>query len=317
MKRTAHQNLDAFLEYIEHQRRLSANTTAAYRRDINQLLDYLVKKKKKENNIDKSDLDLLETDILDLRDYLASLRGKLKPSSIARKLAAIRAFFGYLKKQGFLDRDPTSRLKSPKLEKNLFRAPSIDDVFALLDLEPGPEKSRDPLVLRDRALFEILYSSGLRISEAMALDLEDLELDQSVVRVLGKGGKERIVPLTDTSVQAVQSYLKVRNILALKKGGGKDSSAVFLNNRGGRLTRRSAARRLDKRIIQAAIKKHFSPHKLRHACATHLVEAGADLRIVQELLGHSSLSTTQRYTSLDAAHLAAVYDRAHPRSKKG
>jgi len=315
MTRPLPELIEAFIAFLAAERRLSDNTVSAYVTDLNQLFAYLAQ----ERGCSIGSVDLSSIDTYAVRDYLAHIRGSLAPSSISRKLAAIRSFFQFLNRRGLFPGNPTARLRNPRQPKRLFQAPSVDELFLLLDGQAEAEEREDPgnpLKLRDRAMFELLYAAGLRVSELCGLDLQDVDLDQGLARALGKGNKERIAPLTDRAVEAIRAYLPQRAVLLARGRGEKAPEAMFLNHRGGRLTRRSVARRLKARLDALAANRRYSPHALRHACATHLLEAGADLRTIQELLGHASLSTTQRYTHLGVERLAAVYDKAHPRSKR-
>jgi integrase/recombinase XerC len=228
-----------------------------------------------------------------------------KPASLARKLAAIRSFYRYLTRQGLLDRNPVEGMRTPKQPKFLPRVLTKDDAHALMSFPVGQTVAS----LRDRALLETLYSTGARVSELVALDIGDVFESQGLVRLQGKGRKERIVPIGDVALQAIRRY---RGSLSRHVAGVR-SSALFCNRRGGRLTSRSVARlvtRYSSRLAGGAV----SPHTLRHSFATHLLDEGADLRSIQEMLGHASLSTTQRYTHVATDQLMAVYDRAHPRA---
>jgi len=294
--------LRKFEHHLKVERNLSPHTCAAYMRDLQAFRLFLVE------TLGWPDQGLLlvqRVDTIVLRRYLGVLYKTHKKSSIGRKLAAIRSFFRYLVREGLLQSNPGEGVATPKQEKYLPQTLSVDEVFALLERETGG----DPLLLRDAAIFELLYSCGLRISELTGLDLGHLDLQQALVRVLGKGRKERIVPVGGKALEAISRYLETRP-------GAEDDAPLFLNARGGRLTPRSVQRHLKKHLIQAEILTRASPHSLRHSFATHLLDAGADLRAIQELLGHASLSTTQKYTQVSVDHLMKVYDRAHPRGRK-
>lgn len=244
-----------------------------------------------------------------LRDYLANLvdQGR-SPRSLARRVAALRSFFDYLQKQGIVAHNPAALLKSPKLPKPLPRLLDVDQAFALMQ-QPQSDKI---LEIRDLAIFELLYSAGLRVSELTQLNVEQMQLEAGEVRVLGKGNKERQVPFGAPAQRALQNYLQVRSKLL----GKRQSAALFLNARGGRLTPRSVERHLQRYLRgMDGMSTAATPHSLRHAFATHLLESGADLRSIQEMLGHASLATTQRYLHVDLQRLTAVYDQAHPRAK--
>ena len=306
MKVQANRLLNEFLSYLKDRRRLSDNTVQAYGRDLARLLDFLAK----DRGTSVDELDLVEVDILDLRAFLARTRETLKASSVARKVASIRAFFKFAKNEGHLETDPSLRLKSPKLDKGLFKVPSIDEVFELLDMKVDKSKGMDPLLLRDRALFEVLYGSGMRISEALGLDVEDLDLSQGVARVMGKGGKERLIPFGKTAKGKINDYLRNSRPRLLKT---RFSDYLFVTGRGTNMTRLRFWQIIREQARAAEIKREISPHVLRHSFATHLLEHGADLRSVQMMLGHADIATTQIYTHVDASRLKALHQRFHPR----
>jgi integrase/recombinase XerC len=240
-----------------------------------------------------------------VRAYLASLAGTQRKSSIARKLAALKHFFRYCARNGARTDDPAAQLTGPKREQYLPPHLSVDEMFRVLDGMQGAA----PAARRDRAILELLYSSGLRVSELTALDWRDLDCHTEVVRVLGKGRKERVVPVGATALAALDDYHH-----RWPPTARRDADAVFLNARGTRLTSRSVARIVAHYTAAAGTRMQASPHAFRHSFATHLLNGGADLRAIQELLGHARLSTTQRYTHVDFAHLAEVYDKAFPRA---
>ncbi len=287
-------NIEQFFSFLKAEKNVSVHTVMAYSKDLE---DFLLFTDKKAGDIDN----------LDIRSFLASLyHKKLKKSSISRKLATIRSFFNYLQKEGLVKKNPARLVASPKVQRTLPRFLTVDEAFALMDSPKGDIFQ----TARDKAILELLYSSGVRVSELTALDINDFDIKESLVRVKGKGKKERILPIGSKSIEAIKNYLPERILLK------KKSQALFLNNRGGRLTQRSIRRIVDKYGRMIAIKGNISPHALRHTFATHLLHGGADLRSIQELLGHSSLSTTQKYTHVDIAHLIEVYDKAHPMAKK-
>ncbi|HEY6148367.1 MAG TPA: tyrosine recombinase XerC, partial [Thermoanaerobaculia bacterium] len=256
---------------------------------------------------------LSSIDALAVRSHLAALhRARLSNRSLSRHLSTLRSFFRWACREGHLEKNPASALPAPRTPKTLPRALTLADTESLL--EAGED---DAFAERERALFELLYGTGLRVSEAAGLDVEDVDLPSRIARVTGKGGKERLVPFGEPAAEALHDYLPLR--ARLRAGAARDSSRtdgepLFVNARGGRLTTRSMARLLKRRLRAAGLPAQISPHALRHTFATHLLQAGADLRAIQELLGHASLSTTQKYTHLDAARLAEVYRRAHPRA---
>jgi integrase/recombinase XerC len=286
----------AFCTHLENERNCSPHTLAAYRRDLEQLAAFVSRER-------GETASAAEVDHLLLRRYLALLGRSAKKSSVGRKLAAIRTFFRFLVRHGAIVTNPAELIATPKKEQNLPFHLNIDQATALMDAPSTGE----PHLLRDRAVLELLYSSGLRVSELTGLDIKDLDLAGGMVRVMGKGGKERIVPVGSRAVAAVQEYLAQRGEL-----GGE--GALFLNTRGQRINRRSVARIVDAHVLRVAAFKRISPHTLRHTFATHMLEGGADLRAIQELLGHASLSTTQKYTHVGIDRLMEVYDKAHPKA---
>lgn len=296
------QLIDQFMRHLTFERNLSPHTIAAYRRDLLQFYDFL--------HLATGTLPDIEQikglSPLLLRRYLAQRHRLNRRTSIGRKLAALRTFLRYLVREGILLTSPAEALTSPRAEKYLPRVLSVDDVFRLLDQPPGENIL---LFLRDKLAYELLYSCGLRVAELTALNLDSIDTQQGVVRVVGKGGKERVVPVGSTAIAALKAYLSAR-------GNVDEKSPLLLNARGGRLTTRSIQRLLKKYLLRAGLPTDTSPHALRHSFATHLLDGGADLRAIQELLGHASLSTTQKYTQVSYSHLTKVYDAAHPRSRK-
>jgi integrase/recombinase XerC len=290
--------IEAFLGHLERERNLSPHTLRAYRRDLLQFEEHM-----------RSELGRpagpKDVDHLRIRSFLARLHeAGLRKVSSARKLAALRTFFRFLVREGVLEKSPARSLLAPRLERRIPSHLEEVEMDAFLEL-PGD----DAKATRNRALLELLYATGIRCSELVGLDLDDLDIDSKLVRVLGKGRKERVVPFGGRALSALLQYLPFRE---QTKGG---SPAVFRNARGGRLTDRSVRSLVAARVRSLAIERRVSPHTLRHSFATHLLERGADLRAIQELLGHASLSTTQRYTHVDTRHLLEVYERSHPRAK--
>ena len=289
-----------FLDYLTYERNVSPNTVTAYRDDLDSFIaflcnDYLT--------MGRDLLDLRRVDHLAVRSYLAHLaRRKLSRSSMARHLSALRSFFKYLMREGIVEANPARTVATPKREKHLPAVLQTADIAILFE---QPDDS--VLGTRDRAWLELLYASGLRIGELVAIDLDDIELRSRLVKVRGKGSKERIVPFGSKAETAIRAYLAVR-------GGQDDEPALFVNYRGQRITARSVRRLFERYVRAASLRAGVSPHTLRHSFATHLLNAGADLRAIQELLGHASLSTTQKYTHLNDAQLIAVYKKAHPRA---
>ena len=248
--------------------------------------------------------------------YLAWLfrQGEAK-SSMARKLAAVRSFFRFQQRNGVVTENVAAQVRNPRQEKRHPRALNVDETFALLDAEHGQAGAESAesarLLCRDLALAELLYGSGLRISEALGLNIDDVQLSSRVLRVMGKGSRERLAPLSDTSCESLRAWLDERPLLALP-----EEQALFVGSRGSRLNRREAARIVERLCRRAGLDFTVSPHSLRHSFATHLLSAGADLRSVQELLGHRRLTTTQRYTQVSLEHLMEAYDKAHPKATK-
>ena len=294
----------AFVSFLEVERNASRETIRSYHSDLQQLTRFLHRTESAPRSIRA---DHVSTE--DIRAYLHWMDRKgEKASSLARKLACLRSFYRFLVREGTAQKNPAEDIRSPKLPKPLPRVLTKDDANALMEF-PGEESS---LSLRDRALLETLYSTGARVSEAVGINLGDLHQAQGLVHLRGKGRKERVVPIGDVAIQAIREY---RTSLKLSAASRQPSAPVFLNHRGGRLTTRSVARivsRYSSRLAGGAV----SPHALRHSYATHLLDEGADLRSIQEMLGHASLSTTQKYTHLAADQLVAVYDRAHPRARQ-
>lgn len=295
----------AFLDFLVVQKGYSPATVAAYAEDLSQFEASLAARGL---SLDKPEAVGREQ----VRGYLAELhRCRVAKTSMGRKLSSLRGFFRYLRQKKLVTGDPLAGLKNPKPEKRQPRALNVDEAVALVSPRPGsPEADGSIASCRDLALAELLYGSGLRISEAVGLDLDDVDLPQGIVRVLGKGSKERLSPLSDAARERLGEYSRRRGELKPVPS----EQAFFLGPRGGRLGRRQAGRILDAMAKDASIAKHVHPHMLRHSFATHLLESGADLRSVQELLGHERLTTTQRYTHLELARIMRVYDKAHPRS---
>lgn len=248
-----------------------------------------------------------------VRRFIVSLHGKNSGTSVARKLSALRTFFKYLLRLKILTEDPIVGIAGPKTPQNIPDFLTVDEVFALL----ASPNDNDAFMQRDCAILEMLYSTGVRVAELVSVNLDDLDLQRQMLKVSGKGNKERLVPVGGPAIEAVNEWLLIRAelIIHCKKRGKKAAEdALFLNNRGGRLTTRSVERLVKMYAERIGLSGQVTPHCLRHSFATHLIEMGADLRSVQELLGHSSLSTTQRYTHLTLEHMTQVYDAAHPLS---
>ena len=288
-----------FLDYLTYERNVSVNTIAAYRDDLESFVGFLCNEYL---TMARDQIDLRRVDHLAIRSYLAHLaRKKLSRASIARHLSALRSFFKYLMREGEVDANPARAVATPRREKHL---PSVLQTSEIASLFEVPDLS-SPLGIRDRAWLELLYASGLRISELVGIDIDDIELRARLVKVRGKGSKERIVPFGTKAEEAIRAYLEVRSA---------DEDALFVNYRGQRITVRSVRRLFSRYVREASLRAGISPHTLRHSFATHLLNAGADLRAIQELLGHASLSTTQKYTHLADWQLIEVYKKAHPRA---
>ncbi len=291
--------IEQFLDFLKFEKNASPHTIAGYRRDLNQLAAYL----KEKGHTWRT------AETLTLRGFLAELHERrLKKSSIIRKLAAMRSFFEFGLRKKWRDDNPASALATPRQEQKIPGFLTEEETAQLLEWSVDGE---DPLEVRDRAILELLYASGLRVSELTGLDLEDLHLRERLVRVKGKGKKERIVPFGRQAEKWLREYLALRSRLGLKS---TPSPALFLNYRGQRLTARSVQRLVQDRLKQIAVFRKISPHSLRHSFASHLLSRGADLRAIQELLGHRSLATTQKYTHLDLGRLLEIYRKSHPRS---
>jgi integrase/recombinase XerC len=290
-----------FERHLTVERNVSPHTRAAYLRDLREFHTFLQQHRGREVQV--ADLTLVNKVLL--RRFLAELHRRNRKSTIGRKLAAMRTFFRFLVRESLLPANPAEGMATPRAEKYLPSTLSVEQAFALLDGAPAGS----PLSLRDRAILETLYSCGLRIGELTNLDIGSIDLPQRLVRVLGKGRKERIVPIGSKAAEALGHYLATR-------GAAAEEAALFINHRGGRLTPRSIQRKLKAQLLSARLLIDATPHSLRHSFATHLLDSGADLRSIQELLGHASLSTTQKYTQVSVSQLMAVYDRAHPRSRK-
>jgi len=300
--------IDGFERYVADERRFSPQTVRAYRTDLDRFADFWEREFAHES-AGKTPLGKLDT--LAVRSYLASLhRARLSNRSLARHLSTLRSFFRWACREGHLARSPARGLPAPRVPKTLPRAMTLPDTERLL------AANEDDAVVpeRERALFELLYATGLRVSEAAGLDLEDVDFSSRLVRVTGKGSRERIVPFGEAAEDALEAYLPSRHALRRRADDDDAGEPLFVNARGGRLTSRSMARLLKRRLRAAGLPSEISPHALRHTFATHLLQAGADLRAIQELLGHASLSTTQKYTHLDAARLREVYRNAHPKA---
>ena len=287
-------HVEKFINYLNIEKNASKHTIINYKIDLRVFAAFL------------GDKDISTVDHLALRRFLAELRSKnYAKRTIARKLASLRSFFRFLYREGYIKTNPITAISTPKLDKKLPVFLDVDKVAKLVQCPPDDNEAG----LRDRAIMETLYSAGLRVSELVGLDSDDIDFISGVIKVLGKGKKERVVPIGEPALKAIRKYIDKRVAKQVR-----DKDAVFLNKSGRRLTDRSVRRVINKYIKECSIVEHISPHSLRHSFATHLLDRGADLRSVQELLGHMNLSTTQIYTHVTMERLKDVYDKAHPRA---
>jgi integrase/recombinase XerC len=294
--------LTSFTDWLRIERCYSERTVESYSRDVEDFLRSL-----------GGAADVAAIGPQQVQQHLASLYLSNSAASVARKMSSLRAFFRHCLRQGLLAADPMAGLAGPKLAQHIPVYLTADEVFSLLEA-PKPQ---DSFFQRDRAVMELIYSTGMRVSEAAAADLADADFEAGMMKIRGKGGKERLVPFGQAAADALQHWLPARGQLTaarITRGDTPERDALFLNSRGTRLTVRSIERMVAAYGQRAGISVEVTPHALRHSFATHLLEMGMDLRMVQELLGHVSLSTTQKYTHLDMAHLSRVYDRAHPKA---
>ena len=307
------EQLRGFLDYIRLNRNASSHTVAAYDSDLSQFVQFAAAYTGQGTRLEPKHLDLEV-----IRGFLAELhRERQSRATVARKVSAVRTFFRYLRREGFVETDPASLVIAPRREQKVPAHLSVDEMSHLLDT---PDTSL-PLGRRDRAILELFYASGMRLSELVGLDLEDLDLSGRMVRVMGKGRKERMVPFNQKAAGALRAWLKDRHALRAHAASRTTRATayeepLFVNARGGRLTGRSVQRLLARYMTSCSTRFGISPHALRHSFATHLLQAGADLRAIQELLGHVRLSTTQRYTHVNVAQLLDVYRKSHPRAHK-
>ncbi|RJO75429.1 MAG: tyrosine recombinase XerC [Myxococcales bacterium] len=294
--------IEEFLRHLAVERGASENTLAAYRNDLAQFAAHCA---------DHGLRDWAKVGDGDIREFLAALYDYLAPASLERKLSALRTFFQFLAKRGLCDGNPAQAIDMPKKPHRAPEIFTVDEIFGLLDRAFAD----DPLGARNRAIWELFYAAGLRVSELVGLSPDDLSFDRREVRVFGKGRKERVVPVLDRALAALRGWLPEREKLLAAHRQWACREALFLNYRGGRLTRRGVQQMIDRTMLAAGEGRKIHPHVLRHTFATHLLDGGADLRSIQELLGHRALSTTQKYAQVSLDHLMAVYDRAHPRAR--
>lgn len=296
------ESIAQFGRWLEVEKGYSLHTVSGYNRDLLEFAGFLGENPR-----------VTDIGTANIRGFVVSLHGRNSSATVGRKLSALRSFFRYLQRRKLIAADPLAGISGPKVGRAIPVFLTVDETFALLEA-PGPQ---DTFKLRDQAMLELLYSTGMRVSELISRDIPDLDFKTEVLRVRGKGNKERLVPVGSPALEALNAWLPQRRQLLVDRAArGKPATtqALFLNNRGSRLTVRSVERFVRMYGERAGITQIVTPHALRHSFATHMLEMGADLRSVQELLGHASLSTTQRYTHLTLDHLAAVYDKAHPLS---
>jgi len=298
--------IEQFLEHLRYERNVSAHTLRNYESDLEQFTHFLAPDQKTKLP------DVSEIDHLTIREWMASLHSdQKKKSSIARKLAALRTFFQFLVREGVLELNPAKLVCTPKLEKKLPKHLSIEEAIRFIE---SPDLDTD-LGKRDRAMLELMYATGVRVAELTTLNVADVDFQNQLIRVTGKRRKQRIVPFGDPAGEAIRNYLGVREKFLFNAPVSKrDEDALFLNYQGTRITTRSVGRMVEKYIRICAGMHNISPHALRHSFATHLLDSGADLRDIQELLGHARLSTTQVYTHVSMEKLIEVYDKAHPKA---
>jgi integrase/recombinase XerC len=299
--------LKQFFQHLRYERNVSTHTLRNYSSDLEQFRDYLFTKGR------VSDIPVSEIDHLTIREWMASLHADHKKTSVARKLASLRTFFQFLVREGVQENNPAKLVATPRVERKLPTHLSMEDAVRFIET---PDLNTD-LGRRDRAILEFLYATGMRVGELVGLNLKDVDFREKLVRVTGKRKKQRILPFGEPALQALMYYLNETRAAFLNNcpPAERDEQAVFLNYQGTRITTRSVGRMVDKYIkLCAEINRDISPHSLRHSFATHLLDSGADLRDIQELLGHARLSTTQIYTQVSMEKLIEVYDRAHPKA---
>ncbi|MCA1981141.1 MAG: tyrosine recombinase XerC [Calditerrivibrio sp.] len=293
--------IDRFEQFLKIEKNSSNHTIRSYMNDLRELVEF----------IDNDKRDIKDLDFFTLREFVTTLHDKkLQKSSIERKISSIKSFFKFLMMRGELSENPARILKFPKKEKKLFKVFNVDDLFNLLEI---PDK-KTAVGMRDALLMELMYGTGVRVSELVSIKQDDIDFEGVRLRVRGKGKKERIIPLANFHVDFIKRYLSVREEITTK--GIVKTDNIFINKHGTALTDRSVRRILEKYIKIAGLPLDFSPHSFRHSFATHMLEGGADLRTIQTILGHSSLSTTQKYTHLNLSDILKIYDEHHPLAKK-
>jgi integrase/recombinase XerC len=300
--------IEAFTQYLRDERRSSSRTVETYARDLLSFRAYVVE--------EGLPADARELDIVALRGFLSSLFRSNQASTMKKKVSALRSFFRFLLKRGKIERNPAAGLRSPKVPKGLPRFLTVDQAFRVMEAPPKEDRRSKVLRVRDQALLETLYGTGVRVGELASMNVDDIDLSERAVRVLGKGGKERVVPLGESARDALGDYLRER-LGIVAKSKQPDAVALWLSQRGTRISVRQVQNIVRRYGNAGAGRGDLHPHAMRHSCATHLLDAGADLRSIQELLGHSSLSTTQRYTHVSVDRLMEVYDKAHPLARGG
>jgi integrase/recombinase XerC len=300
------ESLDQFLQHLKYERNLSPHTLRNYESDLGQFREHLLRIEKRE------DIEVGQIDRLTIREWMASLHTDHKKTSIARKLASLRTFFQFLVREGKVETNPAKLVATPKIERKIPNHLSMEDAVRFIET---PDVNTD-LGRRDRAIVEFLYATGIRVGELVNIDLKDIDFREKLVRVTGKRKKQRIVPFGEPALQALIFYLEETRPVFLNNcpEAARDPQAAFLNYQGTRITTRSVGRMIDKYMKLCADIHNISPHSLRHSFATHLLDQGADLRDIQELLGHARLSTTQIYTQVSMEKMIEVYDRSHPKA---
>ncbi len=304
------QLLEQFFEHLRYERNASEHTLRNYRIDLGQFHDHLAPADPQTGA--RREPDIRQIDHITIREWLSALHAaQKKKSSIARKIAALRTFFQFLLREGVVDKNPAKMVATPRQEKRLPTHLSVEDMIRFIET-PDPQTD---LGKRDRAILETLYGTGMRVSELTKLNIRDVDFKNKLVKVTGKRRKQRIIPMTETARDSILLYMTVRNaFLHNAPTTERDEQALFLNYQGTRITTRSVGRMVDKYIVQCAGIHNISPHSLRHSFATHLLDNGADLRHIQELLGHARISTTQIYTHVSMERLIEVYDKYHPKA---